>query len=108
MTEARDLPPSKPHEIRKAVHGGPVPRLDTLWKVEAILRKACEREEDPITFEEIKRRLGVKSVRHSTIRACVAELERQGSVSVAPSGVAWTLAGDEVLKHEARRRWSAL
>jgi hypothetical protein len=108
MTSSIPPPPVGPRAVKKAVHGGPVPRLDTLWKIEAILREANEREEDPITFEEIKRRLGTKSVRHSTIRACVTELERQGMVSVAPSGVAWTYASDALVAWESTRKWTRL
>lgn len=112
MTEVKDRvlppPPVRPAAIKKATRGGPVPRLDTYWRVEHIIRQAHERDEDPITFEEIKRRLGVKSVRHSTVRACVAEIERQGNAAVTPSGVLWCPMSKDAIAYEAGRDWILL
>ena len=85
-----------------------MPNLKAYWKVEAIVREAHAREEDPITFEEIKRRMGAKSMRHSTVRACVAEMERQGNVVVAPSGVLWCPMSAALVLHESKRKWVAL
>lgn len=79
---------------------GPAPRLDTLDKVEVILRAASAADDGPLSFAEIKRRMGAKSIRHSTIRTCVAHLERFGLVTVDPvAGVMWTL-------HEDAAFWS--
>lgn len=83
----------KPRPIK-----GPAPRLDTVHRVEMILRRAHEADDGPLTLAEVKRRLGVKSVRHSTIRACVDELVRLGLVSHDPKhGVMWTLCEDPKL-----------
>lgn len=85
-----------PHRIK-----GPSPRLDTLHRVEMILRRAHERDEGPLTLAELKRRMGAKSMRHSTMRACVDELVRLGFVSEDPRrGVMWTL-------YENPKFWSA-
>lgn len=80
----------KPRKIK-----GPAPRLDTVHRVEMALRRAYERDDGPISLAELKRRLGVKSMRHSTIRTCVEELERLGLVTFDPKrGVMWTLCED--------------
>ena len=74
---------------------GPAPRLDTVHRVEAILRAAAARDEGPLPLAEIKRRLPSKSVRHSTVRTCVDELARLGLVTADPAaGVMWTLHED--------------
>ena len=80
---------------------GPAPRLDTLHKVERVLRKAHEDDDGPLSLAEVKRRMGVKSMRHSTVRACIDELVRLGLVTEDPGrGVMWTL-------NEDPRFWSA-
>lgn len=74
---------------------GPAPRLDTIDRVESILRAAHASDEGPLSFAEIKRRMGAKSIRHTTIKTAVAHLARFGLVSVDPrSGVMWTLHED--------------
>jgi len=78
------------------------------WRVEAIVREANERGEDPITFEEIKRRFGAKSVRHSTIRACVSEMERQGNAVILPTGVLWCPMSIEAVIYESKHKWVKL
>ncbi len=78
----------------------PSPRLETLHEVERIIRKAAADEEDPLSLAEIKRRMDAKSVRHSTVRACVEELKRLHLVTEDPKrGVMWTL-------HEDPKFWS--
>jgi len=80
---------------------GPAPLLTTVHEVEIILRRADARDEGPISLAEIARRMKAKSVRHSTIRACVDELRRLGFVTESPSkGVLWTL-------HEDEKFWAA-
>lgn len=112
MTESRPHvvppPPTTPAQMRRVARGGPVPNLKAYWKVEAIVREAHARDEDPISFEEIKRRMGVKSVRHGTVRACVAEMQRQGNVVVGPSGVLWCPMSAEQVLYESKRKWVAL
>lgn len=72
-----------------------MPRLDTLHRVEVILRKANERDEGPLSLAEIKRRMGVRSIRHSTVRTCVDELVRLHFVTFHPRhGAMWTLYED--------------
>lgn len=98
-------PPTTVSALRKITRGGPVPNMKAYWKVEAIVREANARGEDPISFEEIKRRMGAKSVRHSTVRTCVAELERQGNAVVTDGGVLWCPMSVEAVRYEARRKW---
>lgn len=111
MTESKDVLPPPPTTIaalRRIARGGPVPNMKAYWQVEGIIRAAHAREEDPISFEEIKRRMGAKSVRHSTVRACVSELERQGNAVVTPSGVLWCPMSIETVLYESKRKWVKL
>ncbi len=74
---------------------GPSPVLRTFHEVEALLRTAAARDEGPISLAEIKRRMHSKSVRHTTVRACVEELKRLRLVTEDPRrGVLWTLHED--------------
>jgi hypothetical protein len=68
----------------------PIPNLATVYRVERILIDANKKGEDPISLEEIKRRLGSKGIRHVTVRTCVDELARQGKVTLTADGVLWT------------------
>ncbi|MHB8604472.1 MAG: hypothetical protein ACYDCK_04385 [Thermoplasmatota archaeon] len=112
MTESKHHvvppPPTTAAALRRVARGGPVPNLKAYWRVEAIVREANARGEDPISFEEIKRRMDAKSVRHSTVRACVAEMERQGNVVVAPDGVLWCPMSVEAVRYESKRKWVKL
>lgn len=82
------------------VGSGPAPVLRTVHEVEILLREAAARDEGPLRLAEIKRRMHAKSVRHSTVRACVDELERLHLVTEDPKrGVLWTL-------HEDPKFWS--
>ena len=84
---------------------GPSPRLATLHEVESILRRAAADDEGPLHLAEIKRRMEAKSVRHSTIRACVEELKRFHVVTEDPrKGVMWTLHEDPKFWHGKRLR----
>ncbi|MFA5860650.1 MAG: hypothetical protein WDA16_03040 [Candidatus Thermoplasmatota archaeon] len=74
-----------PEKMRK-----PIPNLATVYRVERIMIDANKRGDDPITLEEIKRRLGSKGIRHVTVRTCVDELVRQGKVTITSDGVLWT------------------
>ncbi|MFQ6129114.1 MAG: hypothetical protein ACE5QW_09470 [Thermoplasmata archaeon] len=86
----------KPPEPAK----GPSPRLETLHEVELILRRSASRDEGPLSLAEIMRRMKAKSIRHSTVRACVNELKRFCLVTEDPrKGVMWTL-------HEDPEFWS--
>lgn len=87
---------------------GPIPRLDTLWKVERILIDAWRADEPPLSFEEIKRRMASKGVRHTTVKTCVRELARRGDVAVAPSGVLWNRWSPEAVAADNARRWVTL
>lgn len=87
---------------------GPVPKLTTLWTVERILHDAWARDDGPISLEEVKRRMGSKGIRHSTLRTCVDELVRQGKVSATPTGVLWTLASPAWEKYVRSRDWAPL
>lgn len=87
---------------------GPVPRLDTLWKIERILIDAWKADEPPLSLEEIKRRMGAKGVRHATVKTCVAELARHGDVAVSPSGVLWNRWTPQAVARDSARRWVKL
>ncbi|TLZ52887.1 MAG: hypothetical protein E6K18_01875 [Methanobacteriota archaeon] len=70
---------------------GPSPVLRTVHQVERILREAQANDEGPLTLAEIKRRLDARSIRHSTVRACVEELKRFHLVAEdSKRGVMWT------------------
>lgn len=74
---------------------GPSPRLETVHEVESILRRAAARDEGPLRLAEIERRMRAKSVRHSTVRACVEELKRFHLVAEdRVRGVMWVLHED--------------
>lgn len=104
MAEVRDVAWTAPPEAVR----GPVPRLTTLWTVETVLHEAWARDDGPLSFEEIKRRMGSKGIRHSTVRTCVQELARLGKATVTPSGVMWTLAGPEWEAYVRSRKWKPL
>jgi len=94
MASAFTLRPPRPIK-------GPAPLLTTLHEVERILRRSHVADEGPLSLAEIGRRMEAKSVRHSTIRACVEELKRLGFITESPKkGVLWTL-------HEDGRFWNA-
>lgn len=95
--------PPDPEKIK-----GPIPRLDTLWKVERVLIDAWEAEEGPLSFEEIKRRMGSKGIRHATVKTCVGELARRGDVAVSPSGVLWNRWSPEAVAADNARKWVKL
>lgn len=61
------------------------PTLATVHEVEAILRKADE----PISINEIKRRMRAKSVQHSAVRMALDHLARFGVVAEGSKGVIW-------------------
>ncbi|HEV8360558.1 MAG TPA: hypothetical protein VGR28_08905 [Candidatus Thermoplasmatota archaeon] len=104
MAEARDEAWTAPPTTLK----GPVPRLTTLWVVENIIHEAWARDDGPLSFEEIKRRMGSRGIRHSTVRTCVDELVRVGKVAVTPSGVMWTLATPQWGAYVRSRKWKPL
>ena len=91
-----------------AALSGPVPRLDTLWKIERILIEAWEADEAPLSLEEIKRRMGSKGIRHATVRTCVDELARHGDIAISPRGVLWNRWSPEALAKDNARRWKTL
>jgi len=67
--------------------GGRGPTLSTLHEIERILRDA----EDPLSLNEIKRRMSAKATRHSTVRQTVDEFKRLGFVMEGAKGVVWVL-----------------
>lgn len=81
------------------VYDGPTPNLATLHRVERVLRDAAEAAEPPLSFAEIERRLPVKKIRRSTIKACIQELARFHLVVQGTEGVMWVLTrSDKVWK----------
>lgn len=87
---------------------GPVPRLDTLWRVERVLLEAWETDEGPLSFEEIKRRMGSKGIRHATVRTCVDELARRGDVALSPSGALWNRWSASAIARDDATKWVKL
>lgn len=63
------------------------PSLSTMHKIERILRRATE----PLSLNEIKRRMPAKAVRHSMVRQAVDEFKRLGFVVEGAKGVVWVL-----------------
>lgn len=61
------------------------PTLATIDEIEAILRKAGE----PLSLNEIKRRMRAKSVQHQAVRLAVDHLDRLGLVVTGSKGVMW-------------------
>lgn len=69
--------------------------MRTLHEIGTILREAGGNDDGPLSLAEIGHRMGARSVRHATIRACVDELKRSHLVTEGPSvGVMWTLYED--------------
>ena len=102
MTLMIGIPPP-PDDVR-----GPIPRLDTLWKVERIIRDANDEGEGPLTLREIARRLEEKGVGPATVRVCVDELARRGLVTATARGVAWTYVSPEARALIRRKKWIPL
>lgn len=102
MAEVRHPPlPPRPETLPR-----PVPGLDTLYRVERIIVLAARRGEDPLSLEEIKRRMGSKGVRHQTVKTCIKHLAREGKVTYVPGrGVLWTHLGPAARKRMAKRDW---
>lgn len=78
------------------------PTLATIHEVEAILRKAGE----PLSINELKRRMHAKSVQHAAVRMAIDHLDRLGLVITGSKGVMWVPpASPELLKiiHKGRR-----
>lgn len=67
----------------------PSPTLETLHRVERILRKAAKKGEPPLSYAEIERRLPVKKIRRDTVKKCVNELARFRLVAIGSKGVMW-------------------
>lgn len=63
------------------------PTLSTLHEVERILRDADE----PLSLNEIKRRMSARAVRHSMVRQSIDEFKRLGFVVEGSKGILWVL-----------------
>lgn len=87
---------------------GPIPKLTTLWTIERILHDAWVRDDGPLSMEELKRRLGARRIRPSTLQTCVDELGRQGKISATPTGIMWTLAPPGYEQYVRSRKWAPL
>lgn len=81
---------------------GPSPRLDTLHRIESILREAARRGEGPLSYAEIERRLPVKKIRRATLKAVLAELRRFHLVAEGSKGVLWVFAEDDEVWNRPR------
>lgn len=76
------VPETIPMPPRLAGRG---PTLATIDEIEAILRKAGE----PLSLNEIKRRMAAKSAQHQAVRLAVDHLERLGLTITGSKGVMW-------------------
>ncbi len=85
-------------------YDGPTPNLETLHRVERVLRAAATSGEPPLSLAEIERRLPVKKIRRSTVKACVKELARFHLVAHGSKGVMWVLAGSDDVWGRPRER----
>ena len=73
------------------------PRLDTILKVEAVLKS----EKDPLSKNEIDRRLETKIMRQ-TLNVILEYLEESGKIMTTKSGIIWIYKNDisDVLKEK--------
>jgi len=71
------------------------PRLDTILRVEELLRKA----EEPLSKNEIDRRL-LKKIMRSTLNLILDYLEKSGKIAKLKEGILWIYKEDisETLK----------
>lgn len=65
------------------------PTLATMHEIESILRAARE----PLSLNEIKRRMRARAVRHLAVRQTVDEFVRLGLAVEGERGVTWDPAG---------------
>jgi len=65
------------------------PRLDTLLRVEAILKKAKE----PLSKNELDRRL-TKQIMRPTLNIILSYLEESGKIAILKEGVIWIYKED--------------
>ncbi len=70
----------------------PVPGLDKLLEIEAIVSSAAKQGQTPLSLAEIKRRMEAKSVRHQTVKDCLAVLTHYGRVHVGEKGVEYVVS----------------
>lgn len=74
---------------------GPSPTLETVHRIERVLREAADAGEGPLSYAEIERRLPVKRIRRSTLKAVLAELHRFHLISEDDQGVMWVFVEDD-------------
>lgn len=67
---------------QKIIH---YPTLSTMLEVEKVLKKA----EEPLSKEEIKRRLPSK-IMHQTLNLILAYMENRGLILAGEKGILWT------------------
>lgn len=72
------------------------PTLRTLHEVERILRKAAAKQEGPLSFAEIGRRMSANAVRFNVVKASVLELARFHLVAVGSQGAYWAVVPEAV------------
>lgn len=78
------MPIARPPDV-----DGRGPTLSTLHEVEGILRDAGE----PLSLNEVKRRMRARAVRHETVRTVVDEFKRLGLAVEGEDGVRWAPGG---------------
>lgn len=104
MSEAHDAGWIAPPKAVK----GPVPKLTALWSVERALHDAWIRDDGPLTFDEVRRRLRASRIGRAALQICIDELVRQGKVTATATGVMWTLASPAWEKYARSRSWQPL
>ena len=77
------------------------PRLDTILKVETILKKA----KDPLSKNELDRRLQTKIMR-PTLNVILRYLEESGKIAILKEGIIWIYRADASKSLERRLRSS--
>lgn len=85
-------------------HPGPSPTLETLHRVERVLRQAAQAGDGPLSYAEIERRLPVKRIRRSTLKAALAELPRFHLVAEGSKGVMWVATETDAVWDRPRDR----
>ncbi len=85
-------------DIMEVLH---YPRLDTILKVEAILKKA----KDPVSKNELDRRLQTKIMR-PTLNVILRYLEESGKIAVLKEGIIWVYRADASKTLQAKLRTS--
>ena len=81
---------------------GPSPTLETLHRIENVLREAARAGEGPLSYAEIERRLPVKKIRRQSVKSAIDELRRFHLVAQGHKGVMWVMAESDAVWNRRR------